>query len=148
MSPAYFPPHFPFVLPYTGRHFGRENTDHNAPSPVLPSGVQKITKVGSDGGGGNEAIDQAMLAGIRGISGTVDPNEDYAYSTVGRVSLGLKQQFDAGNLPSTLANWPSEPGAYTTATKANGDCVVIDFRNMKPYVKFVEDYPYSKMCPI
>lgn len=89
-----------------------------------------------------------MLAGITGINGNVDPNEDYAYSTVGRVALGLKQQYDAGNLRSQLADWPSEPGAYTTATKGNGDCVVIDFRSIKPYVKLVADYPWSKMCPI
>lgn len=104
--------------------------------------------MGSNSGGGNEAVSQAMLAGITGINGNVDPNEDYAYSTVGRVSLGLKQQYDAGNLPPQLRDWPSEPGAYTTATKGNGDCVVIDFRNMKPYIKYVTDYPWSKMCPI
>ena len=117
------------------------------PSQVLPSGVQKISTVGSDSSG-NSAVGHAMMAGVIGINGVVDPNEDYAYSTVGRVALGLKQQYDAGNLPAQLANWPGEPGAYTTATKGNGDCVVIDFRSMEPYVKFVTDYPYSKMCPI
>lgn len=126
----------------------RKDTDDILPSQVLPSGVQKVSTVGSDSGGGNEAVSQAMLAGITGINGNVDPNEDYAYSTVGRVALGLKQQYDAGNLPSQLADWPSEPGAYTTATKGNGDCVVIDLRSMKPYIKFVADYPWSKMCPI
>ena len=126
----------------------KKDTDGTSPSLVLPSGVQKVSKVGSDSGDGNSAVSQAMMAGITGINGEVDPNEDYAYSTVARVSLGLKQQYDAGNLPSQLASWPSEPGAYTTATKGNGDCVVIDFRSMKPYIKFVTDYPWSKMCPI
>ena len=74
----------------------------HSPSPVLPSGMQKISKVGSNSGGGNTAVTQAMLAGITGIDGGVDPNRDYAYSTVARVSIGLKQKYDGENLPSTF----------------------------------------------
>lgn len=114
---------------------------------VLPSGVSKITTVESSGmedGETSPRLQSVMAVGIKGISGTVDPNNDYAYTTVGALAGGLCNRFQACNFPKNL-RWASD-GPYVAATKGNGDCVVIDFRTVPSYMRYTNRQEDSPMC--
>lgn len=64
-----------------------------------------------------------------GLSGTVSPT-DYAYGSVLEARMGLKcGMYMKGNFGGSPA-WSEN--AYMLAEDPNGDCVVIDFRNIFP----------------
>lgn len=93
-------------------------------------------------GPGADASDNCQRlqnAGGIGIAGTVDPNADYAYAPLFRVAVGLAARYpDPRNVqlfqaPSPDYPWGSSSGAFVTADRADGSCVVIDFRSMPAY---------------
>lgn len=113
---------------------------------LLPSGVGKITKVGP-GADASDNCQRLQNAGGIGIAGTVDPNVDYAYAPLFRVAVGLAARYpDPRNVqlfqaPSPDYPWGSSSGAFVTADRADGSCVVIDFRSMPAYMMNIEGYP-------
>lgn len=90
---------------------------------------------------------QLSNAGGVGISGTVDPNVDYAYAPLFRVAVGLAARYPDPlntklfNQPSDEYPWGSSNGAFVTADRADGSCVVIDFRTMPAYMMNIGEYP-------
>ena len=115
---------------------------------LLPSGVGKITMVGP-GSNANDNCQRLMNAGGIGIAGTINPNVDYAYAPLFRVALGLAARYpDPRNVrlfqaPSPDYLWDSAEGAFVTDDKADGSCVVIDFRSMPAYMIDKEGYPHA-----
>ena len=101
-------------------------------------------------GPGADASDNCQRlqnAGGIGIAGTVDSNVDYAYAPLFRVAVGLAARYpDPRNVqlfqaPSPDYPWGSSSGAFVTADRADGSCVVIDFRSMPAYMMNIEGYP-------
>lgn len=76
-------------------------------------------------------------AGGIGITGTVDPQTDYAYSLAFPVAMGLAKRYPSQRnqaemvLPWEVRNYA---GPFTVALRGDGQCVVIDFRNMPGYL--------------
>ena len=90
-----------------------------------------------------------ITAGGIGLSGNVDPAEDYAYTSILRVSLALAARFPDGRdrklYEDEYGPWHQTDGAFVTAEKANGECVVIDYRNLPTYMLNREGYPDAKV---
>jgi hypothetical protein len=78
---------------------------------------------------------QAGSVGITGLKGTIDTS-DWAYITGTELRMAMfnileKQKTAFRN----NVRWVTRPEfAYALAEKANGDCVVLDFRNFDQFV--------------
>ncbi|QPC77956.1 hypothetical protein HYE68_008708 [Fusarium pseudograminearum] len=106
-------------------------------SIILPSARDKLTPVRLTKTGEHEKdanVDRAEDVGITGLTGTI-AREDWAYTTGAELRLAmntiLKEQKAAYR---SGRPWDKHDFAYTFAEKANGDCVVIDFRNFAEFV--------------
>lgn len=104
---------------------------------VLPSAKDKLRTVrGARTGDRIEdaAVDRAEEVGITGLAGTIDRG-DWAYMRADELELAmssiLKEQKEAFY---GRRAWRKQAFAWTLAEKANGDCVVIDFRNFEEFV--------------
>ena len=85
--------------------------------------------------------------------GKVDPKQDYAYAPVTRVALALAHRSpDPGDTATKLfeSDDPESPfpifdEAFVTAEKADGDCVVVDYRNMPTYMIHGGNQPFAQV---
>lgn len=103
---------------------------------MLPSGVHKVREV-SAGSNPNSNCQEFEKVGGAGIQGTVDLSEDYAYARMFDVALGLSKRYPPNDLrifnPNVLGPgqpWSAIAGPFVPAEKADGSCVVIDFRDL------------------
>ncbi|RGP80930.1 galactose-binding like [Fusarium longipes] len=106
-------------------------------SIILPSGKEKLQQVRATRTGDTQDdsnIYRAEEVGITGLTGTISTG-DWAYITGTELRLAmrqiLKEQRDAFY---ERRPWKKEEFAYALAEKANGDCVVIDFRDFDEFV--------------
>lgn len=102
--------------------------------PVLPSGVAKVETVSSSQ---QPNCIRMQNAGGIGISGTVDPQTDYAYSLAWPVAMALAKRYPSPQNQAAMVD-PAQvadyAGPFALAENGNGDCVVIDFRTMPAYL--------------
>ena len=98
-------------------------------------------------------VQAAEGAHIFGILGTVDPAQDYSYAGITGVLYGLRivHSNAANKLPGSQ---PKPPGQQFYADKfismirANGDCVVIDLRNIGTYSLNTIAYNNAEFCAV
>jgi hypothetical protein len=104
---------------------------------VLPRGAAELQEVYTPSEGTVEDINMrtAGSVGIMGLTGTIKTS-DWAYITGTELRMAmffiLEKQKTAfrNNVP-----WKTQPEfAYALAEKANGDCVVLNFRNFDQFV--------------
>jgi hypothetical protein len=70
---------------------------------------------------------QAGSVGITGLKGTIDTS-DWAYTTGTELRMAMFNILEK-------QKWVTRPEfAYALAEKADGDCVVLDFRNFDQFV--------------
>ncbi|KAF4995625.1 hypothetical protein FGRMN_5017 [Fusarium graminum] len=107
-------------------------------SIILPSGADKLREVYYSLTGEAEKDKNLNIAkdvAITGLEGTIDPQEDYAYITAAELWLAVdnirKRQSEAFY---GRKSWSATKFAWALAEKANGDCVVISFRNFDDFV--------------
>ena len=116
---------------------------------VLPSGVSKVTTVST---GSTENCRQLQLSGGIGINGNVDPNQDYAYTSMASCAVAMAYRFPDdrnNNLLKILDgdkeqyNWWSVRGPYAVSERLDGSCVVIDFRTFPNYMEHTNAMNYA-----
>lgn len=153
---SYCPPHLPSCLPYPfkaqNRHFFPDGlaNDYRIGS-VLPSGVAKVSTVTSPS---YPPCKPLVEAGGVGLVGKVDPKQDYACAPVTRVALALAHRSpDPGDTATKLfgSDDPESPfqifdGAFVSAEKADGECVVVDYRNMPTYMINEGNQPFAQVA--
>ncbi|KAM0341669.1 hypothetical protein ACHAPU_009915 [Fusarium lateritium] len=106
-------------------------------SIILPSGTAKLSEVNYSRTGDAEKdknLDVAKDMAITGLQGTIS-QDDYAYITGAELYLAvrniLREQKGAFYARSS---WSATDFAWALAEKANGDCVVLDFRGFADFV--------------
>ncbi|KAI9850865.1 MAG: hypothetical protein M1838_004934 [Thelocarpon superellum] len=117
-------------------------------SYLLPSGRNKVTLV-RPGDSNGENVRRLQDAGGVGVDGTVDPAVDYAYAPLFRVALGLAARYPDSKDSMVFGDrygLSGTNGPFVTADKADGSCVVIDFRNMPAYLLQIEGHPAAQVC--
>ena len=85
----------------------------------------------------NTNCERMSYAGGIGITGTVDPQTDYAYAAAFLVAMGLAKRYpDPLNQAQFVQPWEvvNYAGPFTLAERGDGNCVVIDFRTMPAYL--------------
>ncbi|KAJ3538539.1 hypothetical protein NM208_g5866 [Fusarium decemcellulare] len=106
-------------------------------SIILPSGKQKLETVPLPRTGDHEQdvnVDRAQDVGITGLKGTIS-RDDWAYTTGAELELSMRNILIEQRVAyRNNRAWDKKSFAYTFAEKANGDCVVIDFRNFEEFV--------------
>jgi hypothetical protein len=104
---------------------------------VLPSAKDKLRKVRASRTGDkkeDESVDRAEEVGIVGLAGTIDRG-DWAYTSGTELRLAMFNiLYEQRVAYRSNRAWDKEAFAWTLAEKANGDCVVIDFRNFREFV--------------
>jgi hypothetical protein len=104
---------------------------------VLPSGKNKLTVVSASRTGDKQEdanVDRAKEVGIVGLAGTI-ATSDWAYTTGAELELAMREILNEQRKAFYARRpWKKQAFAYTLAEKANGDCVVIDFRNFEEFV--------------
>ncbi|KAG8525594.1 uncharacterized protein KY384_009238 [Bacidia gigantensis] len=82
-----------------------------------------------------DAVDSATSIGIRGLKGTLNPATDYAYTAADNAARGLRVKYSKIAVPPKLVPFYSEKDTpYGLASKADGSCVVLDYRQMGTYL--------------
>lgn len=80
-------------------------------------------------------VDRAEDVGITGLTGTINKDDDYAYTSGTELRLAMYNiLYEQRAAYRSGRPWKKQELAYTLAEKANGDCVVIDFRKFDEYV--------------
>ncbi|EXM13771.1 hypothetical protein RAB80_014090 [Fusarium oxysporum f. sp. vasinfectum] len=106
-------------------------------SIILPSGKQKLEVVRLTRTGEYEQdvnVDRAQDVGITGLKGTIS-RDDWAYITGAELRLNMRSMLEEQKRAHRGNRvWNRQDFAYALAEKANGDCVVIDFRNFEEFV--------------
>ncbi|KAH7251475.1 hypothetical protein BKA59DRAFT_452722 [Fusarium tricinctum] len=106
-------------------------------SIILPSAKDKLRKVRASRTGDkkeDESVDRAEEVGIVGLAGTIDRG-DWAYTSGTELRLAMFNiLYEQRVAYRSNRAWDKEAFAWTLAEKANGDCVVIDFRNFREFV--------------
>jgi hypothetical protein len=104
---------------------------------VLPDGAAELRKVNVPfkKSAEDENLRTAGSVGITGLTGTIKTS-DWAYTT--GTELRMAMHFILEKQKTAFRNnvpWITQPEfAYVLAEKANGDCVVLDFRNFDEFV--------------
>ncbi|KAH7175012.1 uncharacterized protein B0J16DRAFT_186509 [Fusarium flagelliforme] len=106
-------------------------------SIILPSAKGKLEEVSAEPPAQDESKENIKIAdavGITGLKGEI-ASSDWAYTT------GLEFRMAMYNIRNEQQKaykagrpWKKEGYAWMLAEKANGDCVVIDFRNFEEFV--------------
>ncbi|KAM0226650.1 hypothetical protein ACHAPO_012170 [Fusarium lateritium] len=106
-------------------------------SIILPSGREKLEEVSAsppEQEESNENVVNTERTGITGLRGQI-ATEDWAYTTATELQLvmfGIVYEQQRAYVQRRAANMRGF--GWLTAEKANGDCVVLDFRNFNDYV--------------
>lgn len=116
---------------------------------MLPSGVAKVERV-NPSNQNEEDVKRFMGAGAFGLKGKVDPAVDYAYIDVFPLAHALTKVYKYATNPIKGLTQTPNLGfdlRYVAASDINGECVVIDLRNLPKYStgdKVLE----QPLCPI
>lgn len=107
---------------------------HSCFHTVLPSGVNKVQRFAPTP---NENRQRMANAGGIGITGTIDPNTDYAYALAFQVGMGLAKRYPNPRYTPAMIT-PNDAaiydGPFALAARLDGSCVVIDFSDLPPYL--------------
>lgn len=104
---------------------------------VLPSGKRKLEVVNALRTGDAQedaSVDRAEDVGIVGLKGTI-ATSDWAYTTGAELKVSMMSMFDEQkDAFYSRRSWKRQEFAYTLVEKANGDCVVMDFRDSEQFI--------------
>jgi hypothetical protein len=82
----------------------------------------------------DDNVERAEGVGITGLAGTI-ASGDWAYMRADELKLNMSEMLREQKTAFYARRpWNKKGFAYALAEKANGDCVVIDFRNWQEFV--------------
>jgi hypothetical protein len=84
----------------------------------------------------DQSVDRAEEVGIVGLKGTIDTS-DWAYISAAELELTMRNILEQQQIAyESGKKWDEQKQkfAWALAEKADGDCVVIDFRNFAEFV--------------